>query len=430
MRDGTSTLQELTAASTTPRAWLLALLCATMLFNFLDRQIFAILLESIKQDLEVSDTAMGLLTGGAFAVVYVIAGVPLARAADVGTRRSILAGCLFVWSALTFTCGLAVNYTQLILMRMGVAIGEAGANPTTYSLISDLYPPNERPGVIGTIYFWSACGIGASMLAGGWLNQLVGWRLTLMFVAVPGLILALLIRLTVREPARGGGMADRSIDFGGAIRAVARIPSFLCVTLFSALSGFTGYGLLTWAPTFLIRVHQMPLAQVGLVMGLTAGLGAGIGSLVGGRIANLLAARDYRFLLRFCAVVVTAALPFHLIFLHSETISVGLAGFTVASILMGGAQPTYYAIALSIVPARTRGLATAALTMAQNLGGIALGVVAGGLLNDLLTPRFGVTAIRYSLTLLLAGLIGAAMVALIGTRWVRSDFDRARQVTA
>jgi MFS family permease len=408
-----------------PRAnYILFLLCLTALFNFLDRQIFSILLQSIKTDLRVSDTAMGILTGGAFALLYVIAGIPMARIADHGSRRMLIAVSLSIWSAMTFTCGLATHYFQLLFARMGVAVGEAGSMPATYSLIPDLLPLNRRPGAIGLIYFSGALGIGISLFVGGLLNEAIGWRGTLISVAVPGFLLSLLIRFTVQEPERREGAAVRQPLFH-ALRELWRYPSFRCVSMFAVFGAFVGYGVVGWAPTFLIRVHKMSVPEVGLWVGISLAFGAGIGSLLAGRLANRLIGRDVRMLFYIVALSTGLALPLGLVFVFAPSSTSSVVAFFVYSAVYGAQQPVYFTIALILAGSRSRALSTVILTLFQNIGGVALGPVVVGLLNDSLDARFGEQAIRYSLAAIYMGLIVATIIAIAGSRYIRADYARA-----
>ena len=193
------------------RHYVLFILCLVGIVNFVDRQILAILLEPIKTDLGVSDTAMGLLSGIAFSAFYVIAGIPIARMVDRGSRRNVLVGCLTVWSLATVLCGFVQNFVQLALARIGVASGEAGGGPATQSLLADLYPVSQRATVIGIWLAAQAIGIAFGLFFGGWLNTAFDWRIAFIVVGLPGLLLAVGIHLTVKDPPRGMADAGASI---------------------------------------------------------------------------------------------------------------------------------------------------------------------------------------------------------------------------
>ncbi len=197
-----------TAARAAPRTpwqswYALGLLFIVYVFNFIDRSILAILNQPIKDDLGVSDTEMGLLGGIAFAIFYTLLGIPIARLADRGVRRNVLAVCLALWSAMTAVCGFAVSFVQLLLARIGVAVGEAGGSPPAHSMIADLFPPRTRATALSIYALGIPVGVMIGNLAGGWINQAFDWRTAFMMVGLPGVALALLVRLTLREPVRG-----------------------------------------------------------------------------------------------------------------------------------------------------------------------------------------------------------------------------------
>ena len=181
----------------------LGLLTVVYSFNFIDRQLLAILQEAIKEELSLSDSQLGLLTGFAFAAFYVIAGIPIARWADRSNRRNIVALSLFIWSFMTALSGMVNNYIQLLLARIGVGIGEAGGSPPSHSIISDIFPPHRRATAIGFYSMGVNIGILFGFLAGGWLNEFFGWRVAFLVVGAPGILLAILVRFTLAEPIRG-----------------------------------------------------------------------------------------------------------------------------------------------------------------------------------------------------------------------------------
>nr|WP_254447819.1 MFS transporter [Sphingomonas sp. ID1715] len=185
------------------RTLTLFLLTLTYFFSYMDRQILSILLEPIRADLKLSDTQLGLLTGLAFAVFYATLGIPVARLADRGNRRNIVAISLAVWSLFTALCGLAQNYVQLLLARIGVGVGEAGSSPPSHSMIADLYPPDRRAGAMAVYTSGVVLGGGFGTMIGGYLAHEYGWRLAIMAVGLPGLALAIIVRLFVVEPPRG-----------------------------------------------------------------------------------------------------------------------------------------------------------------------------------------------------------------------------------
>ena len=185
------------------RYYALGLLTVVYIFNFIDRQIVVILQESIKQDLGLMDWQLGLLSGFAFAVFYVTMGVPIARLADTGNRRNVISISLALWSAMTALCGTVGSFWQLLLARIGVGVGEAGCSPPAHSIISDLYPPAERATALSTYNMGINFGVFIGFLAGGWINEYLGWRWAFIAVGLPGVLFAVFVRFTLREPPRG-----------------------------------------------------------------------------------------------------------------------------------------------------------------------------------------------------------------------------------
>ena len=270
--------------------YVLAVLFVVYVFNFIDRQILSILLQPIKEDLQVSDTAMGFLTGFAFAVFYAIAGLPLARVADRWVRRSLIALSLATWSLMTAASGLARNFTDLALARVGVGVGEAGCTPPAHSLLSDYFPPEKRATVLAVYACGIYMGVGLGFWLGGWLNDAFGWRVAFMVIGLPGVAMAVVVRFTVREPPRGmserTAAASRSYSLGETWQFLTRLPSGRRISLGAAFQAFVGYGLGAWIPAFFIRLHGMTPGELGLWLSWITGIGGAIGAFSGGWLAD------------------------------------------------------------------------------------------------------------------------------------------------
>lgn len=407
------------------RDYFLALLCLTALLNMLDRQIFAILLEPIKRDLHLTDTQLGFVTGAAFAIVYTIAGIPLGRLIDTGKRRTILAATLLVWSGMTMCCGFARNYVLLLVARMGVGIGEAGSIPATMSVVADLYPPEKRSGAIGLIYACATLGVAVSLVLGGYLESVIGWRNTFVVVAIPGIVIGLLFLLTVPEPRRARSPTAGRRTLIAALREIWRVPSFRIVAFMCTLLSFSGNAIIGWGPTFLMRVHGMSAAQVGRTMGIAVICGAA-GSFLSGQIADRGVKRDIRWLFVITGLGPLLAVPAMLAFLYGSGSFMLIGSYTLFQLFSSMFIAPSYALAISVTPSQSRALTVAVIATFQNLGGLALGPLAVGVLNDALAPSVGLVAIRYSLTVALLGLLGVAVLAFVGLRYIRADFARAR----
>ncbi len=206
-----ATSKNIQAPDTRTRYYVLGLLTVVYSFNFIDRQLLSILQESVKKEMLLSDGQLGLLTGFAFAMFYVLAGLPIARWADRGNRRDIVAGSLVVWSLMTALCGMAQNFWQLLAARIGVGIGEAGGSPPSHSMISDTFPPEQRATALSFYSVGINIGILFGFLLGGYLNEVFGWRVAFLVVGLPGVLLGVVVRYTMAEPIRGLYSVDQRL---------------------------------------------------------------------------------------------------------------------------------------------------------------------------------------------------------------------------
>jgi MFS family permease len=405
----------------------LAVLLAVYVMNFVDRQILAIVLDDVKRELGASDTAMGLLSGLAFSLFYTLAGIPIARLADRGTRRTIVAVGLAVWSAMTAACGLAGSFAQLALARFGVGIGEAAGTPPSHSLISDYFPPERRATALAVYGMGIYFGVMFGFLAGGMIRDAFDWRTAFLACGVPGIPLALLLYLTVREPPRGA--SERRSDAGEppGTREVLRIlfarRAFVLLTLAACCQAVSGYAVLTWGPAFLGRVHGLSGSAIGTSFGLIAGIGGAIGITTGGALADRLARRDPRWHAWLPAAVSLAALPFAVPFYLAGDTRTALAAFAVFYLINNMYVGSLWSLAQGLVPLRMRALASAALLTILNLVGQGLGPLFVGVMNDQLAPQHGPAAIRYSL--LVTAVIGAcaAPFFVLCARSLREDLE-------
>jgi predicted MFS family arabinose efflux permease len=399
--------------------YVLGLLFVVYVFNFIDRQILAILLEPIKQDLGVSDTAMGFLTGFAFAVFYTFAGIPIARVADRGVRRSVIAAGAALWSAMTAASGLAQSFVQLALARVGVGIGEAACSPPAHSLLSDYFPPERRATALAIYAAGIHFGIAFGYLAGGWINEAFDWRTAFFVVGLPGIALALLVQLTVREPPRGLSEGVAGQEEVPATREVLRflwsLRSFRHVSLASALTAFGGYGVASWTPAFLIRVHGMGTGEIGTWLGLIAGIAGATGAFLGGSLVDALRTRDPRYGVWVPAAAGLLGLPFVFVLLFwpepRQALLLSAGGTLLGAMWLG----PVFALTQTLVRIRMRAVASAILLFVVNLIGLGLGPQTVGLLNDLLNPRYGAGAVRVSL----------AAVVLVTSLWATLHFALA-----
>ena len=394
------------------RNYALGVLVVVYTFNFIDRQILSILLEPIKQDLGLSDSALGMLTGFAFALFYATLGIPIARFADRSNRRNLIAWALAIWSAMTAVSGLAQNFWHLLLARIGVGVGEAGCSPPAHSMLADYFPTENRATALGIYSLGIPFGILFGFIAGGWLNEFFGWRVAFFIVGVPGLLLAILVRFTLREPPRGmaeGRVADEEQPtIMETFRFLWSKRSFRHMAVGGGLTAFVGYGVITWVPSFLIRSYGMSTGDVGTYLGLILGIPGGIGIALGGYLADRYGARDTRWYLWIVSVALIASTPLFFGVYLSSTAFASLM-FLILPILLGNFyQATTFSQTQGLVSLRMRSVAAAVLLFILNMIGLGAGPQAVGILSDILQPSYGDESLRYALLILSTVQIWAA----------------------
>ena len=409
--------------------YVLALLCTVYLSNHIDRQILMILLEPIKEEFGTSDFQMGLLTGPAFALFYTFAGIPIARWADRGSRKTIVAISVGIWSLMTALSGAARGFLSLAALRVGVGIGEAGCSPPSHSLIADYFPPHQRAKAMGFFSAGSQGGAAFGWLLGGWLYLYLGWRWVFVVVGIPGLLLALLVALTVREPRRGGveqrAASEQTEPLWPSLVALMRQPTYLWMQVGGAFHAVSGYGLAVWVAPFLIRLHGLEIHVIGTWLGAIA-LFAGIpGIFVGGYLCDRLAPRDGRWFLWIPTGAALFALPFTVLFLTLPSAGWALAAYAVHSSLNLAYTGPIYAVTQAVVPLRARSLAVALHLFIANLIGLGLGPVLVGGFNDLLRDSLGDGAIRYTMLAAALANVVACVFYLLAARSVRRDMAEA-----
>jgi predicted MFS family arabinose efflux permease len=380
----------------------LGLLTLVYVVNFVDRQILSILLQSIKTDLNLSDLQLGLLSGTAFGLFYATLGVPIARLADIFSRKSVMAICLAIWSGMTALCGTAPGFGLLLAYRVGVGIGEAGGSPPAHSMISDYFPPERRATALGIFSLGVPLGILVGFMAGGWLDQTLGWRTAFMVVGLPGLLLAVAVSLTLKEPPRGhseGGIATGAVAPPAleVVRFLWRARSFRHISMGSALYAFVGYSVITWSPAFLIRSHGMSTAEIGTWLALIFGVGGAVGTLAGGVVADRWAATDERGRVYLPCLAMLFALPFSFVIYTTENTTLALSALTAPAIFGLMYQAPVFAVTQALATPMMRATAAAVLLFVINIIGLAVGPAATGALSDALEPRFGVDSLRYAM---------------------------------
>jgi|TARA_B000000477_G_scaffold79173_1_gene66636 predicted MFS family arabinose efflux permease len=383
------------------RNYALGILVVVYTFNFIDRQILSILLESIKTDLDLSDTSLGFLTGFAFALFYATLGIPIAKYADKGNRRNLIALSLGIWSFMTALSGLAQNFFHLLFARIGVGVGEAGCSPPAHSMIADYFPANKRSTALGIYSLGIPFGIMFGLFAGGWINEVFGWRLAFFVVGIPGILLAFIFRFTVKEPIRGqaeGKVAsEKQPSIYETVSYLIKKRSFRHLVFAAALAAFVGYGAITWLPSFFQRSYGMQTSDVGWYLGLILGIPGGLGIFLGGYLSDYFGAKDVRWSLWIAAIAMALTVPFNVYVYLSPTATMSLLWLIIPVALGNFYQAATFSQTQGIVELRMRSVAAAILLFIINIIGLGFGPQSVGIVSDLLNSEYGKDSLRYSL---------------------------------
>ncbi|MFP3863486.1 MFS transporter [Pseudomonas capeferrum] len=401
-----------------PLGWrshgLLLLLAMMYADNFVGRQIIAVMIEPIKQEFAVSDTAMGLVSGLAFAAVYVLLGLPAGRLADHMPRTRLLAASTLLWALATVVCGLAGSFAMLVIARMAVAVCESPSTSTSMSLIADLYPPHRRSFAIACYTAAPTFSTIIALCVGAWVVDEYGWRSAFFAVAVPAFVISALCAFVVRDPARG--RFDLTVQAAhplpglwASARELWAQPPYRCLVLACGLTTFSAYGYAMWNASFLVRSHGMPLQYAGILAGLVGGTCAGLGALFSGWLTDHLAVRSLRWHIGVPVIghlLGSSALIIYLLWPRDILMQVG--SIPVPSAMLWCALTSFFSVwwvgpsfslLTQMVPASRRATAVALQTIVSTLCGVGIGPLATGLLSDALMPVFAEESLRYALLL-------------------------------
>ena len=418
-------------SSASSRYYLLGVLTFIYAINFVDRQLLAILQEPIKQELALSDSQLGLLTGFAFAIFYVTAGIPIASLADRSNRRNIISSVLALWSLMTAMSGLAQNYWQLLAARIGVGVGEAGCSPPAHSMISDVFPPSFRATALSIYSSGINIGILFGFLLGGWLNEFFGWRIAFIVVGLPGVLMALVVRFTITEPTRG--YADqlqilrkiepatksevKPVKLKDVLTLIWSKPSLRHLMFAGSLSAFSGYSISSWMASYILRNYEMGTGELGTWLALTMGLFGAIGTLSSGVIADRLGRRDPRWYMWLPACAAIIAVPAFAVTMMASSAYATLLLNIIPTLLATVYVGSCVAMIHGMLGTNMRATGSAIFYFILNIIGLGLGPYSVGLASDWLQPEYGVDSLRY------------AMVALICTAGLWSIFHYYKAAT-
>ncbi|HJQ15686.1 MAG TPA: MFS transporter [Allosphingosinicella sp.] len=419
--------------STAYRGYVVGLLLAIYIFSSVDRQIIGILAEAIKKELGLADWQIGIMKGLAFSLFYSVLSIPIARLADRYNRAWILSACLVLWSLFTALCALSQNFIQLVLLRVGIAIGEAGCSPAALSLISDYVSKDKRPVALSVYATGLPLGWLIGLATGGLVAQYWGWRAALLAAGVPGVILGFVTLLTLREVRERAGrvpLAAEGATFGETLRQLKSRPSFWLATFAAGGNTFVLAAFQTFAAPFFLRNHSdgiaaiaarlepivgmrlEPIGLLGIGLGLATGLSGAAGMLLGGVASARAARKDERDVLTVSAFAVLLSVPLWLAALLTGNPALALILWATASALLVLPVGTIYSVVQSVAPLQSRAMAAAISLLIMNLIGGGFGPLFAGVVSDLLNraglgPALG---LRYAL-------IGTSLLVLV-TAWL------------
>ena len=369
------------------RAYVLAMLFVIYAVNLLDRSISGLLQDPIKHEFGLSDFELGLLGGPTFALFYALLGVPIARVAERWNRVSIIAIATATWSAMTVLCGLAVSYPMLLLARMGVGVGEAGSTPPSQSVISDYFPANKRAAAIAIYLVSIPMGVVFASAIGGPIADHYGWRMAFIALGAPGVLVALLFKLTVREPPRSGGPAEKAPSFGAALKEVSNKGSFWHIAFAAGLANFVGVGNGQYAASFLLRVHHLSLSWVGIIIGPVMNGVSAITVYFVGALINRLMERDKAWLARWPGIGLLCSAPLSVAAYLAPTWQLWLPLAMLAALCANAYLISVYTTAQCIVSPRIRATSAALVLLCLAVLGYGFGPPAIGALSDFMQAQ-------------------------------------------
>ena len=403
------------------RVTALIMLLLVYTFNFVDRQILGILAPTIKADLALTDTQLGLLGGLAFALLYSTLAIPLAWLADRTSRTWVITLSLAVWSAFTALCGVAGSFAQLFAFRVGVGVGEAGGVAPSYAVIADTFPPHRRARALAVYSLGIPLGSAAGVMLGGYIAMTIDWRTAFVVVGVAGLVLAPVFRLCVREPIRGVDAHDCE-PVRRVFGILARKPSFWLLSLGASASSMLGYGLAFWLPSLMQRSFGLDLVETAQFYGGVLLLGGVAGVLLGGVLGDRLGARDRRMYARIPAIAFVIAVPLFAAGILSSSVTAAFVFFLVPQALAYVWLAPVITAVQHLVPGHMRATASATFLLVNNLIGLGGGSFALGALSDGLSAHYGDEALRYAMLMGLVLYLVAALLMWMASTPLRRDW--------
>ena len=395
--------------------------------NYLDRQVLGIVQDDIKADLLLTDGQLGLISL-AFGLAHAFFALPIGRLGDRTSRKKVLVFCMTLWSSMTILMGAIGNFISLVVTRMGVAVGESGVTPTTYSMMADKFPITQRARAISAIVIGMPVGIMLSNMLGGYVSDAVGWRWTFVIFGLPGLILAAVFAFTVIAPKQGeadGIKEVKHIGFWKGIGTILSIASYRWVLIGATLNAVFGYGLMQWMPSYMRRAYDMSRSEVGLAFGLIIGISGLAGTLIGATIADRLAGRDLRWYGWIVAICYIMSFPCFMLAFSIDNYNLSMVLMTAGLFAGFGAGACINAMIQSVTPIQVRGMAAALKTWGLSFVGYGMGGMLIGYLSDYFNT--GVSGEGLGQALFVASFfpLAAGCCFLLCTRTLREDISRS-----
>ena len=384
-------MAEQTAQERRNANYVLAILFLVLMFNFIDRQIVGILADSIKADLNLSDTQVGLMTGLSFAIFYTTLSIPLAIVADRWNRSKVIAIAIAIWSVMTILCGAAMSFFQIFLARIGVGIGEAGSSPASHSLIADLFPPERRATALGIFAMSVSVGSFVAFTGGSWVAENFGWRWTLVAAGAPGIIISVIIWFTVRDPRGDKPLAQAfkskpgEVKLSEAIAELSRKSAYWHLIIAGAFVSFVAYGVQTFYFPVFSRIHEVPISEysdLGLRLGLMFLVFGSAGAYFGGRCGDYFNSRLPGGSLLAAAAIFIVSIPFMYLALYSKNLTMGVLILGIPQFAFSFFFGPCFAAIQQLASEKTRAFSVSIWIMFSGLIGLGLGPVTIGALSD------------------------------------------------
>lgn len=407
----------------------LVLLSLGMVLSMMDRVVFSVLMQSIKEDLGFSDTELGFLSGIAFGAFYATFGIVLAHIADHGNRSRLVAWCVMLWTGFAALSGSAFNFVTMAIARFGVAIGEAGLSPAAQSLLGDFFRTGIRGKVFGMFIAAAGVGIFLGYGLGGIFNDWIGWRLTFVVLAAPGVFLSLVMFALLREPKRRGATAAPPATVSrqkllSSVTRIWKVKAYRYLAIAGAFNAFLAQGFGMWTPSFLIRSHELSASEVGPFIAFTKGVGAIVGTFIGGYFIDRMVDRDTRWYAWVGLVAMVISAPAYIISLLSPSLYWVAPCFLIITMTSGMNMAPTFAAAHRLIPPDMRATAIAMFLFGTTFIGLGLGPQAVGIASDYMHASLGAESLRYALLFALIGNIAAGVLFWRSAKHIPNDIDR------